>query len=119
MSDSFKTQVGDRLPEILTDEERALAAQDMLELRRRYPKLAMREGQIGQFATPPGAPDKWVFAQTTRTILADLTTGIISVSWAATPTARYVVASRRCACLLLRNTDGVGLFPLAPCSRRA
>jgi sulfatase maturation enzyme AslB (radical SAM superfamily) len=51
----FTPQVGDRMPEILSSEERARAIADMLELRKQYPKLDMR-AVIGQFASPPHSP---------------------------------------------------------------
>ena len=81
----FTPQVGHRLPEILSQEERAVAVQDMLDLRLRYPKLDMPEELIEQFASPPGTPDKCVFAQTTRTISADLTSEIVPCQLGGNP----------------------------------
>lgn len=70
----FTPQIGDRLPEILTPEERRKAIDEMLELRRRYAKLGMPEALIRQFAAPPHAPGDCVFALTTQSISADLRT---------------------------------------------
>lgn len=72
----FTPQVGDRLPEMLTKEERTRAVDEMFDLRRRYSKLDMPHGLLSQFAAPPGSPEKCVFAQTTQTVSADLRTHI-------------------------------------------
>ena len=72
----FTPQVGDQLAEILSSEERGRAIADMLQLRKQYPKLDMREGVIRQFASPPQRPQDCVFALTTGTLSADLATKI-------------------------------------------
>ena len=63
----FTPQIGDRLPEMLTAEERVRVIAEMSELRKKYPKLDMAEGLIRQFAAPPHSPSECVFALTTRT----------------------------------------------------
>ena len=72
----FTPQRGDVLPEILTATEREKAVGDMLALRKRFPKLDMHPKMIEEYLTPPQSPEKCVFAQTTKTISADLTTMI-------------------------------------------
>lgn len=81
----FTPQVGDDLPEILSPAERRQAIEEMLVLRRDFPKLDMREGLIKQFATPPHGPDKCVFALTTHTISADLKTKITPCQYGGNP----------------------------------
>jgi sulfatase maturation enzyme AslB (radical SAM superfamily) len=81
----FTPQIGDTMPEILTASERAQAICDMLELRKEFPKLDMREGLIKQFATPPPNPDACVFALTTRTISADLQTKVTPCQYGGNP----------------------------------
>ena len=81
----FTPQIGDRLPEILTAEERARAIADMLTLRKNFPKLDMPEGLIRQFATPPADPSECVFALTTRTLSADLKTKIVPCQFGGNP----------------------------------
>jgi MoaA/NifB/PqqE/SkfB family radical SAM enzyme len=81
----FTPQVGDRMPEILSPEERAMAIADMLKLRKQYPKLDMREGLIRQFASPPHSPQDCVFALTTQTLSADLETKITPCQFGGTP----------------------------------
>jgi sulfatase maturation enzyme AslB (radical SAM superfamily) len=72
----FTPQVGARMPEMLTPEERTRVVEELFDLRRLYSKLDMREGLLRQFAKPPDSPEKCVFAQTTRTVSADLKTAI-------------------------------------------
>jgi len=81
----FTPQVGDQLPEILTPQERRQAIEDMLELRKAFPKLDMPEGMIRQFATPPHSPQDCVFALTTQTISADLETKIVPCQFGGNP----------------------------------
>jgi MoaA/NifB/PqqE/SkfB family radical SAM enzyme len=72
----FTPQVGDQMPEILSSEERQQAIQDMLQLRKQYPKLDMPEVVIRQFGSPPESPQDCIFALTTQTLSADLKTKI-------------------------------------------
>lgn len=81
----FTPQIGDDLPEMLTAAERARAIADMLELRKKYPKLDMSASLIRQFAAPPHSPEECVFAQTTRTLSADLTTEITPCQFGGKP----------------------------------
>ncbi len=81
----FTPQRGDRLPEILTPEERAHAIADMLSLRRWFPKLDMAPELIRQFAKPPASPADCVFALTTETLSADLTTRITPCQFGGNP----------------------------------
>jgi MoaA/NifB/PqqE/SkfB family radical SAM enzyme len=81
----FTPQVGDRMPEILTAEERTRAIAEMMELRREYSKLDMPEGMIRQFASPPHSPQDCVFALTTQTLSADLQTKITPCQFGGNP----------------------------------
>jgi sulfatase maturation enzyme AslB (radical SAM superfamily) len=81
----FTPQIGDALEEILQPDERARAIEDMLALRRIFPKLDMPEGLIRQFSTPPRSPSDCVFALTTQTISADLKTKIVPCQFGGNP----------------------------------
>ena len=81
----FTPQVGDRMPEILSAEERERAIADMLELRKQYPKLDMPAAVIRQFASPPHSPKDCVFALTTQTLSADLQTKITPCQFGGNP----------------------------------
>ena len=81
----FTPQIGDVLPEILTPVERRQAVADMLELRRAFPKLDMPEEMVREFLTPAANPSECVFAQTTQTLSADLTTRIEPCQFGGNP----------------------------------
>jgi MoaA/NifB/PqqE/SkfB family radical SAM enzyme len=81
----FTPQVGDEMPEILSPEERKRAIEDMVQLRKRYPKLDMSETVIRQFASPPHRPQDCVFALTTQTLSADLETKITPCQFGGNP----------------------------------
>lgn len=81
----FTPQVGDVMPEILTSEERSSAVDEMLRLRKLYPKLDMPRVVIEQFATPPHSPEECIFAQTTQTLSADLETKITPCQFGGNP----------------------------------
>lgn len=70
----FTPQRGDVLPEILTPLERKKAVEEMLALRKSFPKLDMHAKVIEEYLTPPKSPETCVFSRTTKTISADLTT---------------------------------------------
>jgi sulfatase maturation enzyme AslB (radical SAM superfamily) len=81
----FTPQVGDTLPEILTPAERKQVMQELLVLRKQFPKLDMAEGLIRQIASPPHSPEECVFALTTQTISADLKTKITPCQFGGNP----------------------------------
>lgn len=81
----FTPQIGDSLPEILTPAERARAIEEMLILRRQFPKLDMRESVIRQFAMPPHDPQECMFAATTKTLSADLQTEVTPCQYGGNP----------------------------------
>lgn len=81
----FTPQIGERIPEVLDAGERKLAIDDLLRLRRQFPKLDMPEGLIRQFQAPPHSPKECVFALTTQTISADLKTKITPCQFGGTP----------------------------------
>jgi sulfatase maturation enzyme AslB (radical SAM superfamily) len=81
----FTPQRGDQLPEMLEPHERARAIEDMMALRKKFPKLDMPEGMIKQFATPPVSPQECVFALTTQTLSADLKTRILPCQFGGNP----------------------------------
>jgi sulfatase maturation enzyme AslB (radical SAM superfamily) len=113
----FTPQVGDDLPEILSAEERARAIAEMLELRKQYPKLDMREGLIRQFAQPPHSPEECVFALTTQTLSADLQTKITPCQFGGTPDCSS------CGCMASMGLAAVaahklgGVIPVGPLFR--
>ncbi len=81
----FTPQVGDDLPEILNPEERLQVIDELLQLRKQFPKLDMPEGLIRQMKKPPHSPDECVFALTTKTISADLKTVVTPCIFGGNP----------------------------------
>ncbi len=81
----FTPQIGDRLPEMLTSQERSQVISELLELRAEFPKLDMPDGLIRQLATPPHSPKDCVFALTTQTLSADLKTKITPCQFGGNP----------------------------------
>lgn len=105
----FTPQVGDELPEMLTEEERARVIAEMMELRRSYPKLDMREGLIRQFSKPPKSPSECVFALTTEVLSADFTTKVKPCQFGGTPdcSACGCIASMALAAVADHKLQGV------------
>ncbi len=81
----FTPQVGNEMPEILSLEERQRAIEELVQLRKQYPKLDMAEKVIRQFASPPHRPQDCVFALTTQTLSADLKTKITPCQFGGNP----------------------------------
>lgn len=105
----FTPQVGDRLPEILTAEERKQAIAEMLVLRTRFPKLEMPEPLIRQFAAPPHNPAECTFALTTQTLSADLQTRIVPCQFGGNPDCASCgcVASMGLAAVAAHRVGGI------------
>ena len=103
----FTPQVGDRMPEILTAEERSRAIADMMELRTQYSKLDMRAALIRQFASPPHSPRDCVFALTTQTLSADLRTKITPCQFGGNPDCAS------CGCIASMGLAAVASHKLA------
>jgi MoaA/NifB/PqqE/SkfB family radical SAM enzyme len=102
----FTPQVGDKIPEILTPAERTQAIEEMLVLRKKYPKLDMPERVIHQFATPPHSPEECIFALTTQTMSADLETMITPCQFGGTPDCAS------CGCVASMGLAAVGAYKL-------
>jgi len=110
----FTPQKGDEFPEILQPQERGRAIAEMLELRKKFPKLDMPEPMIRQFATPPQNPQECVFALTTRTLSADLKTKIVPCQFGGIPDCSS------CGCIASMGLAAVashrlgGIVPIGP-----
>lgn len=88
----FTPQVGAVDPEILTVAQRTQVIAELQELRIKYAKLEMPDSLIEEIASPPSSPADCIFARTTTTISADLTTRITPCSLAASRTASSAAA---------------------------
>ena len=98
----FTPQVGSTESEILSPEERRQTVREMLRLRPHYPKLDMSELVIKEFLSPPASPQECIFAQTTHTISADLTTRILPCQFGGRPDCS------QCGCVASMGLAAVG-----------
>jgi hypothetical protein len=81
----YTPQIGEMSDERLLPADRRQAVSDLLALRLRYPKLALPEGLIEAYQSPPASPDECIFARVTTTISADLTTKITPCQFGGAP----------------------------------
>jgi hypothetical protein len=81
----YTPQIGEISAERLTPADRRQVVHDLMTLRLRYPKLEAPKGLIDVYANPPSSPDECVFARTTRSISADLTTRITPCQFGGAP----------------------------------
>jgi MoaA/NifB/PqqE/SkfB family radical SAM enzyme len=81
----YTPQLGEISEERLRPADREKVIADLLALRVRYQKMKMPEELIEAYADPPQSPDDCVFARTTLTISADLTTKITPCQFGGTP----------------------------------
>jgi len=81
----YTPQLGEVSEERLRPVDRERVIADLFALRQRYPKLMMPKGMIDAYAVPPSSPDECVFARTTTTIYADLTTKITPCQFGGAP----------------------------------
>jgi MoaA/NifB/PqqE/SkfB family radical SAM enzyme len=108
----YTPQLGEASEERLLPADRVRVIGDLLALRQRYPKLKMPKELIEAYAEPPRSPDECVFARTTTTISADLTTKITPCQFGGAPDCES------CGCLASAGLAAVarhqilGLIPV-------
>jgi len=98
----FTPQIGATDPEILTPAQRATVIEELRVLRVKYPVLDMPEAVIREIASPPKSPDECIFARTTETISADLTTQITPCQFGGEPDCQ------QCGCIASMGLAAVG-----------
>src|SRR2546425_1062822 len=107
----YTPQIGEISDERLRPADRERVVADLLALRLRFPKLALPKGLIEVYADPPDSPDECVFARTTMTISADLTTRITPCQFGGNPDCS------NCGCIASAGLAAVArhhLFGLIP-----
>jgi hypothetical protein len=110
----YTPQIGEVSEERLLPADRERVIGDLLALRLRYPKLNMPKAVLEAYAAPPRSPDECVFARTTTTISADLTTKITPCQFGGAPDCE------NCGCLASAGLAAVarhqilGFIPIAP-----
>ena len=110
----YTPQVGEVSEERLRPVDRERVIADLLALRLRYTKLQMPRGLLEVYAEPPKSPDECVFARTTLSISADLTTKITPCQFGGVPDCG------NCGCLASAGLAAVarhhilGFIPVSP-----
>jgi MoaA/NifB/PqqE/SkfB family radical SAM enzyme len=107
----YTPQIGELSDERLSPEDRRLVVADLRALRLRFPKLECPEGMIAVYEHPPSSPDECIFARTTRSVSADLTTRIEPCQFGGSPDCE------NCGCIASAGLAAVGrhkLFGVLP-----
>jgi hypothetical protein len=81
----YTPQLGEVSEERLRPVDRERVVSDLRAMRLKYPKLNLPSGLLDVYAEPPQSPDECVFARTTTTVSADLTTRITPCQFGGTP----------------------------------
>ena len=102
----YTPQLGEVSEERLRPADRERVIADLRALRLRYPKLTMPKGLIDAYADPPSSPEDCVFARTTTTVSADLTTKITPCQFGGTPDCA------NCGCIASAGLTAVGRHQL-------
>jgi MoaA/NifB/PqqE/SkfB family radical SAM enzyme len=98
----FTPQIGADDAEILTPAQRAQVITELRHLREKYPVLDMPEAVLHEIAFPPKSPEECIFARTTETISADLTTRITPCQFGGKPDCE------QCGCIASVGLAAVG-----------
>jgi MoaA/NifB/PqqE/SkfB family radical SAM enzyme len=107
----YTPQIGEISDERLRPVDRERVVADLMALRLSFPKLALPRGLIEVYAKPPDTPDECIFARTTTTISADLTTRITPCQFGGAPDCS------NCGCIASAGLAAVArhqLFGLIP-----
>jgi MoaA/NifB/PqqE/SkfB family radical SAM enzyme len=100
----FTPQRGATDPEILTPSQRNSVMHELRRLRRFYPKLDMQDIVIDEIGSPPSGPEECIFARTTQTISADLTSQITPCQFGGNPDCS------QCGCIASMGLAAVGHY---------
>ena len=98
----FTPQRGAANAEILTPSQRASTIENLRQLRLKYPTLDMAEALIREMNSPPKNPRECIFARTTETISADLSTCITPCQFGGDPDCG------KCGCIASMGLAAVG-----------
>jgi MoaA/NifB/PqqE/SkfB family radical SAM enzyme len=103
----YTPQIGEASAERLLPADRAQVVADLKALRMKYPKLEAPIGLIDAYANPPDSPDECVFARTTTSISADLTTKITPCQFGGAPDCQ------NCGCVASAGLAALGRYTVA------
>lgn len=103
----FTPQNGENPVECLTSAERAMVVNKLVVLRKKYLKLDMSAAMLAEFRKPPKSPSRCIFARTTKTFSADLTTRVEPCQLGGDPDCA------RCGCIASMGLAAVGSYRIA------
>jgi MoaA/NifB/PqqE/SkfB family radical SAM enzyme len=103
----FTPQRGANPVECVTPAERIATIENLIQLRKIYPKLDMSEGMLKEFLAPPKSPSQCIFARTTRTISADFKTNVTPCQFGGDPDCS------RCGCIASMGLAAIGNYKIA------
>jgi MoaA/NifB/PqqE/SkfB family radical SAM enzyme len=110
----YTPQLGEVSDERLRPVDRQRVVSDLRALRLKYSKLNLPNGLLDVYAEPPQSPDECVFARTTTTVSADLTTRITPCQFGGAPDCS------NCGCIASAGLAAVArhqLFGFIPVGR--
>jgi MoaA/NifB/PqqE/SkfB family radical SAM enzyme len=104
---TFTPQRGENLAECLSSLERESVVDELIQLRKKYPKLDMSVGTLEEFRKPPQSPSRCIFARTTKTLTADLSTRVEPCQLGGDPDCA------RCGCIASMGLASIGSYRVA------
>jgi len=110
----YTPQKGEISEERLTAADRLQVVNDLMALRLRYPKLAMRKGLLDAYLHPPASPDECTFAKTTHSISADLTTKITPCQFGGDPDCASCGCFASAGLAAVERHRILGVVPIGP-----
>lgn len=98
----YTPQNGEEGDQVLSSQGRASVIDELLVLRREFPKMDLPEGLIDSFLFPPRSPSECIFARTTTAVAADLETPITPCPLGGDPNCS------ECGCMGSAGLEAVG-----------
>ncbi len=103
----YTPQKGEHVPEMLTAEDRQRVANELLVLRKRYPKLLSNESISQAIRVPPENPQKCTFSRMSTNYSADLATRVEPCIFGGDPDCS------QCGCAISSGLHSLKEFRLA------
>lgn len=98
----FTPQIGETSREILPAEVRHAVIDELLELRRKFPKLELPPRLLDVYRHPPASPKVCMFARATNCVSADLKKTITPCQFGGNPDCS------RCGCMASAAMEAIG-----------
>lgn len=102
----FTPQIGATGEEILTPETRARVIDELVALKKQFPKLELPKPVIEGFRNPPKSPEECIFSRTTINYTADLKSKVVPCQFGGTPDCS------QCGCIASAGLAAVGKYKL-------